>query len=104
MKIYGMDIKSVLIGGYEWAIEECELSGEGNEGCCNTERFVIQIQKGMREETVFATLIHEMIHAVFHTTGGDFGEDEEKIIKHLDMLLSKAIYDNFLKKKTRKDK
>lgn len=102
MKIHGVSFDKLVIGGYTWTIEECHLSEE-SDGCTDKDRFVIQIQKGMTDEHAFATLIHEMLHAIFFLTGEQFDEQEEKIIKNIEYTLARAIYDNlFCKKKNGK--
>lgn len=96
--------KKIKIGGFQWrVIESKDISIEGNcFGSTHTDTQKIFLEPGIPEQKRSQTLLHEIMHAIFWTSGlekihtGSHRLTEEELVNSLSMGLFQVIRDNKL--------
>lgn len=90
-------VKSIIVGGIVYDVEFKELdSEEGIQlGWCNYAKTKLEINNhNINEQKQKQTVIHEMTHAIIHEAGLGFGEDEERVVNHIGLVLYQVLKDN----------
>lgn len=100
IKIAGVDYKVEVVDGFD--MSESEKHGfirDGHDpeemvkwGEASYHESAIRLWSGLSEEKKKQTLIHEMLHAVFHEAGYD--EDNEEEVNRLSIVLHQVLKDN----------
>jgi Zn-dependent peptidase ImmA (M78 family) len=85
-------IKSVLIGSFEYDIEESDKMVDN--GSIDTEKLKIHIDSTIDEQVKRQTLWHEIIHALMHQFGLSLSDHDEKMIDNLAHGICQVIRDN----------
>ena len=74
-------------------LAEHEEKTAGLYGRCDYKKQAIVLDPGMAPGQYRATLLHEVLHAVFHTSGGRF-DNEEEIVGEIEFPLLGVLRDN----------
>ena len=74
-------------------LAEHEEKTAGLYGRCDYKKQAIVLDPGMAPGQYRATLLHEVLHAVIHTSGAKF-DDDEQIISALEFPLLAVLRDN----------
>lgn len=97
-------VEKVKVGGITYEIkrkESVEVNQDKNYyGVCNFKDAVIEVSTTVNQQRQEQTLLHELMHAVFHEAGIEI-EDEEDIVNRSSLVLYQVLKDNdfsFLRK------
>lgn len=89
---------TVRIGAIRYTIElvdRAELGDYGRVGECNVNTATIRVADNRPDAVLAETLIHEVLHALFHDIGLDWeAEDEERMVERMSPRLAALIGDN----------
>jgi len=90
--------EKVKIGGREYKIEQSEhrAAGNGDDICGEVwwSRNSIYLYENLPEDGKAATLLHEIIHAIFHHCGRFKQRDDEGLVNALAEGIFQVINDN----------
>ena len=88
--------KKVKIGCYTYAVRTWDTVGEedGYYGSCSNRHHIIHISTSYSDEKVRATLLHEILHAIWHVWDLEDEDTEERTISALTHGLMAVINDN----------
>ena len=91
-------LDKVKVGGICYNIEFKELEstdGGVQLGWCDYAKSKIEINNhNVSEQKQKQTVIHEMTHAIMHEAGVGFGDDEERVVNHIGLILHQVLQDN----------
>lgn len=93
-----MSFDAVKIGAMRYevrALDASEASDECRWGDCNHRLGRIRIVEGLPPQKWAATVLHELLHAVFHDIGIDWSpDDEERMVERLTPRIAAFLADN----------
>lgn len=87
-------MEKVKIGGITYAVEQHDHLG-ADHGLCGQihyEKAIIKIDSAMSSEKQEQTLVHEILHGIFHEAG--FREQDEDQINRVANVLYQVMKDN----------
>ena len=90
-------IDNIKVGGIDYTIEFKELDKEDGVqlGWCDYAKANFEINNhNINEQKQKQTIIHEMTHAIIHEAGLGFGDDEERVVNHIGLVLYQVLKDN----------
>lgn len=90
-------LDKIKVGGIVYDVEFKELEADRGVqlGWCEYAKSKIEINNhNISEQKQEQTIIHEMTHAIIHEAGLDFGDDEERIVNHISLVLHQVLKDN----------
>ena len=90
-------LDKIKIGGIVYEVEFKELEAESGVqlGWCNYAKSKLEINNhNINLQKQEQTLIHEMTHAIMHEAGVGFGDDEERVVNHVGLILHQVLKDN----------
>ena len=90
-------IDKIKVGGIIYDVEFKELDAESvvQLGWCNYAKSKFEINNhNVSVQKQEQTIIHEMTHAIIHEAGLGFGDDEERIVNHISLVLHQVLKDN----------
>lgn len=90
-------VDKIIVGGIEYAVEFKELECDGGVqlGYCRIPIATLEINNhNISEQIQKQTIIHEMTHAIMHEAGVDLGDDEERVVNHMSLVLYQVLKDN----------
>ena len=90
-------IKPIRVGYRQYSIQpwtQAELTTTQSHGQCDKMRGVIYVCTEDDPLVVVDTLIHELLHAIWHEYGLDEKEDEERAVLMLATGLTQVLADN----------
>lgn len=90
-------LNKVKVGGIVYDVEFKELEAESGVqlGWCNYSKSKLEINNhNINLQKQEQTLIHEMTHAIMHEAGVGFGDDEERVVNHISLILHQVLKDN----------
>lgn len=90
-------MEKIKVGGMVYDVEFKELdSTDGVQlGWCDYAKSKIEINNhNVSEQKQKQTVIHEMTHAIMHESGVGFGDDEERVVNHIGLILHQVLRDN----------
>lgn len=90
-------VEFIKVGGiyYEVVFKELDADEGVQLGWCNYVKAKLEINNhNVSEQKQLQTIIHEMTHAIVHEAGLGFGEDEERVVNHLSLVLHQVLKDN----------
>lgn len=90
-------IDKIKVGGIVYDVEFKELEAENGIqlGWCDYAKSKLEINNhNISVQKMEQTIVHEMTHAVIHEAGLDFGDDEERVVNHIGLVLHQVLKDN----------
>lgn len=91
-------IDKLKVGGMTYDVEFMELEADGGGiqlGWCNYAQSKLEINNhNVSERKQKQTVIHELTHAIMHEAGVGFGDDEERVVNHVGLILHQVLRDN----------
>ena len=91
-------LDKVKIGGicYDIEFKELESTDGGVQlGWCDYAKSKLEINNhNVSEQKQKQTIIHELTHAIMHESGLDLGDDEERVVNHIGLILHQVLRDN----------
>lgn len=90
-------INKIKVGGmdYEEVFKELDSTDGVQLGWCDYAKSKIEINNhNVSEQKQKQTVIHEMTHAILHEAGVELGDDEERIVNHIGLVLHQVLKDN----------
>ncbi len=86
----------VIVGPYDVAIKELDSSdAEKNYGLFNSEKMEIRLRKEFSSPQQAAdTLLHEILHAVWHISGMSHKDGEERLVSSLATQICAVVRQN----------
>lgn len=91
------NVERIKVGGVTYAIERkesVEINQDKNYyGVCNFKDTLIQISNTVNEQRQQQTLIHEIMHAVFHEAGIEL-DNEETVVNQASLVWYQVLKDN----------
>ena len=91
-------IDKLKVGGmiYEVVFKELEADDGGVQlGWCDYAKSKLEINNhNVSEPKQKQTVIHELTHAIIHEAGVGFGDDEERVVNHIGLILHQVLRDN----------
>ena len=91
-------IDNIKVGGIDYRIDfkELEKDDDGIQlGWCDYVKAKFEINNhNISIQKQKQTVIHEMTHAIMHEAGLGFGDDEERVVNHIGLVLYQVLKDN----------
>ena len=90
-------LDKIKVGGmdYEVVFKELDSTDGVQLGWCDYAKSKIEINNhNVSEQKQKQTVIHELTHAIMHEAGVGFGDDEERVVNHIGLVLHQVLKDN----------
>lgn len=91
-------LKTVKVGAieYEVVLDELEASEGVQFGWCRYDKCRIEINnhRNIHIQKQHQTFVHKLTHAIMHEAGVGFGDDEERVVNHIGLVLYQVLKDN----------
>ena len=91
-------LETVKVGAIKYEVVLDELEGDDGVqlGWCRYDKCKIEINnhRNINIQKQHQTFVHELTHAIMHEAGLGFGDDEERVVNHIGLVLYQVLKDN----------